>query len=442
MLAIGSLAEWGQKHRVRVFGWLDGGFTSVANASGLVVEAPTPNRFSNQFMLDAAWLAAERSTTKGLSWGFRADFYTGSDAALLRSQDHFGPDSARWGTEVRQAYFKLRTPILFSEGIDWTAGKINIPTGLETTLSPYNQLYSRGYFWIHDASSGTALFATAHADPQLDIVLGTTMGYNTSFILRGRAPSYLAKVLYHPATERKQQVIATVYTGPKPLAAAANHVREPGRPWKRVICRHANIWTPRLNQVFDVSYFSDLNDPANGRHNSGSQDAFVLTSYELNRIAALHMRVEWFADPHGSRAKIPGTYGESTAGIAVHPKAWVEFRPEIRGSTSRVSSRLGQQTSDPPASQPTVGSAGFQTSSPRRVVSSEAGTSEAYSLRGASPSWMRGLWLRPVPGRGFLIGTIGMSARPALPGPVGYGLAARAGRTTSPVDRPDLRSIV
>jgi hypothetical protein len=331
LLAIGSLAEWGQKHRVRSFGWLDGGFTSVTNASGLVVEAPTPNRFSNQCMLDAAWLAAERSTTNGLSWGFRVDFYAGSDAALLRSQDHFGPDSARWGTEARQAYVKLHAPIVFREGIDWTAGKINIPTGLETTLSPYNQLYSRGYFWIHDASSGTALFATAHADPHLDIVLGTTMGYNTSFILRGRAPSYLAKVLYHPATERKQQFIATVYTGPKPLAAAAGHAGT----WQTLSELQAReIWTPRLNQVFDVSYFSDLHDPANGRHNSGSQDAFVLTSYELNRIAALHMRVEWFTDPHGSRAKIPGTYGGSTAGIAVHPKAWVEVRPEIRGDFS------------------------------------------------------------------------------------------------------------
>jgi Putative beta-barrel porin-2, OmpL-like. bbp2 len=331
LLSSGSFPGWAKKHSIRSFGWLDGGFTSVTNASGLVVEAPTPNRFSNQFMLDAAWLAAERSTTRNLSWGFRADFYAGSDAALLRSQNHFGLDSTRWGTEVRQAYFKLHTPILFREGIDWTAGKINTPTGIETALSPYNQLYSRGYFWIHDASSGTALFATAHAGPQLDILLGATMGYNTSFILRGRAPSYLARVLYHPATERKQQFVATVYTGPKPLAAAADHVGT----WQTLGELQAReIWTPRLNQVFDVSYFSDPHDPANGQHNSGSQNAFVLTSYELSRKAVLHMRAEWFADPHGSRAKIPGTYGEATAGIAVHPRPWYEFRPEIRADFS------------------------------------------------------------------------------------------------------------
>jgi Putative beta-barrel porin-2, OmpL-like. bbp2 len=331
LLGRDALSDWGQKHRVRSFGWLDGGFTSVSNASGLVAEAPTPNRFSNQFMLDAAWVVLERSTTKTLSWGFRTDFYAGSDAALLRSQNHFGPDSTRWGTEFRQAYFKLHTPILFREGIDWTAGKINIPTGVETTLSPYNQLYSRGYFWTHDGSSGTALFATAHTNSQTDIVLGTTMGYNTSFILRGRAPSYLAKLIYHPTTERKQQYLVTVYTGPKPLAAASNHVGT----WQTLAELQAReVWTPRFNQAFDVGYFSDPHDPANGRHNSGSQDAFVISSYELNRIAALQTRLEWFADPHGARAAVPGSYGEATAGITLRPKPWFEFRPEIRGDFS------------------------------------------------------------------------------------------------------------
>jgi hypothetical protein len=331
LLATGSASAWAQKHRLRSFGWLDGGFTSVTNASGLVAEAPTPNRFSDQFMLNAAWLAMERATTANLSWGFRTDFYAGSDAALLRSQNHFGPDGKRWGTEVRQAYFKLHTPIMFREGIDWTAGKINIPTGVETTLSPYNQLYSRGYFWTHDGSSATALFATAHTNSQLDIVLGTTLGYNTSFILRGRAPGYLARFIYHPTTERKQQFIAMLYSGPKPLAAAANHVGT----WQTLVELQAReVWTPRFNQAFDVGYFSDPHDPSNGQHNSGSQDAFVLTSYELNSVAALHTRLEWFADPHGARAAVPGTYSEATAGITLHPTPWLEFRPEIRGDFS------------------------------------------------------------------------------------------------------------
>jgi hypothetical protein len=97
-------------------------------------------------MLNAAWLAVQRPTTEAPSWGFRADFYAGSDAALLRSLNHFGPNGTRWGTEVRQAYVIVHTPIIFPRGIDWTIGRINFPTGVETVLAPYQQLYSRSYF--------------------------------------------------------------------------------------------------------------------------------------------------------------------------------------------------------------------------------------------------------------------------------------------------------
>jgi Putative beta-barrel porin-2, OmpL-like. bbp2 len=322
---------WTREHRIRSFGWLDGGVSSMSNASGLVREAPTPNRFSNQLMLNSAWLAVERTRTLHLSWGFRADFFAGSDAALLRSQDHFGLLGPRWGTDFRQAYFSLHAPALFRKGIDLTAGRINFPTGTETELSPYQPLYSRSYFWIHGATSGTALFATLHATPQVDAVVGTTMGYGTTFILRGRAPSYLARVLFHPETRLKQQFLVTVYTGPKPLAAAPGHTGS----WQTLGELQAReVWTDHFTQIFDVNYTADANDPANAGHNSGSQDAFVLTAYTLSRAATLQTRAEWFADPHGARAATPGTYGEATAGMTLHLKPWLEFRPEIRGDFS------------------------------------------------------------------------------------------------------------
>jgi Putative beta-barrel porin-2, OmpL-like. bbp2 len=323
--------DWAARHGIRSFGWLDGGISSMSGASGRGAEAPVPNRFSNQLMLNAAWIALQRSTTEDFSWGFRGDFYAGSDAALLRSLNHFGPDGPRWGTEVRQAYLMLHTPILFRDGIDWTIGRINFPTGAETTLAPYQQLYSRGYFWIHGATSGTALLATLHADSHLDIVAGATLGYNTSFILRGRAPSYLARVLYHPASRKQQQFIATVYTGPEPLAAANGHVGS----WQTLgELQVREVWTARLSQIYEVNYTADVNDPANRQHNSATEGAFIMTEYLLPKSLALHSRFEWYADPHGSRIAIPGTYGEATIGLTVHPKPWLEFRPELRGDFS------------------------------------------------------------------------------------------------------------
>ena len=173
--------------------------------------------------------------------------------------------------------------------------------------------------------------ATLHVEPQLDIVLGATLGYNTSFILRGRAPSYLARILYHPSSTRQQQWIATVYSGPEPLAAAKGHVGT----WQTLgELQLRQVWTQRLNQTYEVNYIADVNDPANHQHNSETEGAFVLTEYALRETTALHARLEWYADPHGSRVKIPGTYSEATVGVAFHPRPWLEFRPELRGDFS------------------------------------------------------------------------------------------------------------
>ena len=107
LLGRDALSDWGQKHRVRSFGWLDGGFTSVSNASGLVAEAPTPNRFSNQFMLDAAWVVWNDQRLRL----FRGDFgLTSMQAPTQLSSARktiLVQIGTRWGTEFRQAYFKL-----------------------------------------------------------------------------------------------------------------------------------------------------------------------------------------------------------------------------------------------------------------------------------------------------------------------------------------------
>jgi hypothetical protein len=319
--------NWAVTHRICSFGWFDGGFTSAGNASGRIQEAPTPDRFSNQAMLNAAWLTMERPTAEGLSWGFRADFYAGSDAALLRPLNNFGPQGPRWGTDFRQAYLLVHTPLIFSQGIDWTIGRINLPTGAETGLAPYQQLYSRGYFWIHDETGGTALIATLHAHRTLDLVVGTVMGYSTFFEMRGRSPSYIGRVLFHPSGKTKQQLLATVYSGPRPLAATKEHV---GRWQTLAELQLRQAWSGQFTQIFQTHYSADTRDPGNGGQTSVTRGAFVISALQINRLVSFHTRLEWFSDPHGIRATLPGNYGEATVGVTIDPKSWLAIRPEIR----------------------------------------------------------------------------------------------------------------
>ena len=326
-----AAVSWLQRNRVRSYGWLDGGVTTISHASGLGTEAPTSNRFSNQAMLDGAWIITERPTTKNFSWGFRADFYTGSDAALLRPSDSFGPIGPRWGTDIRQAYLQLHTPFLFKRGVDWNGGRINNPNGFETLMAPYRPLYSQSYYWIHYQVGSTALQATLHPKDRLDLIVGTVMGYNTQFQLRGRAPSYIARAIYRPRGVKDRQWLVTAYSGPQPVAASPGHVGH----WQTLAELQAReVWTPRIDQVVLVHYAANVSDPAIGGRTSSTQGAFAMTSFKLSDAAYINTRVEWFSDPHGIRIAIPGTYSEATLGMSLHPARWIAFRPEIRGDFS------------------------------------------------------------------------------------------------------------
>lgn len=319
------------EQRIRSYGWIDGGVTTISNASGLVTEAPTSNRFSNQAMLDGAWAIVDRQTTKQLSWGFRSDFYVGADAALLRPLDSFGPTGPRWGTDFRQAYVTFHVPRLLQRGFEINAGRINNPNGYETLMAPYRHMYSESYYWLHYQVGSTALQAVLHPGSRLDLVLGMVMGYNTVFTLRGRAPDYIARTIYRPRGDKALQLLATVYTGPEPAAANKGHIGT----WQTLAELQAReLWTPRLSQVVLVHYMADTSDPANNRHTSATQGAFITTAYKFSDKLYLNSREEWFADTHGVRVAVPGSYGEAALGLSLDPVPALTVRPEIRGDFS------------------------------------------------------------------------------------------------------------
>ena len=316
---------------LRLYGWVDGGFTYSSAGNGELPEAPTPNRFGKEFSLNGAWLIFERTIPIGreskCSWGFRTDFYAGSDAALLRPLNSFGPTSSHLGTDFRQAYLTLHTPGLNRRGIDFTLGRQNVPIGFETLMAPYRPMYSEGYFWIKYEVGSTAALAAIHPTGKLDAIGGVVLGYNTDFELRGRAPAYVARVLYRPKTDQGTQLIATVFTGPQPAPTTAGHLGL----WQTVSELQARqVWSPRIHQVFQVHYVVDVRDAATQRA-SPTQGAFVLTMIKLKSRLFLNTREEWFSDPRGVRNEEPGTYSEAALGVNAELRNWLNFRPEIRG---------------------------------------------------------------------------------------------------------------
>ena len=202
-----ELAEWLTQERIRLYGWIEGGYTYSSTGDGLLANAPTPNRFGNEAILNGAWLIIERQLAHdGWSWGFRSDFYAGSDAALLRPQNGFGPENdPHWGTDFRQLYLSLHMPLLSQGGVDLQLGRQNVPIGYETLMAPYRPMYSETYFWIHFQVGSTAATATWHPTDYLDILGSINLGYNTFFNLRGSSPATWLRPFTRSALTNKRR---------------------------------------------------------------------------------------------------------------------------------------------------------------------------------------------------------------------------------------------
>ena len=333
MFSLNDFSGWLEQHRIRYYGWVDGGGYYASTGQGeMQLGFPTLNRFSDEPIIDGAWAIVERplpAHSEGWAWGFRGDFYAGQDAALLRPYNSFGPQSARFGTDFRQAYISLHMPVITAGGLDLQLGRQNVPIGYETLMGPYRPLYSSTYYWIFHQVGSTAAFGTLHVNRQLDVLAGADLNYNTVFKLRGRAPSYLGKAIYSPSWSRKTTIIGDVYTGPQPVPTLTGHLGT----WQTLSeLEVRRNWSRRVSQVVQGNYEWDFNDPAEHKKTSVAQGAFSIVTVHLTRQTLdMNMRGEWMHDLHGIRTHFPGTFGETTVGLNVMPVPWINIRPEVRG---------------------------------------------------------------------------------------------------------------
>ena len=325
-----ALTEWAVGQHLRFFGWLTGGYTASSTGEGLLAVEPRPNRFGDTWLVDQAAFVLERTLDpEAWSWGFRAEFYMGADAALLHPLDGFGPSSTpRFGTDFRQAYFSLHAPILTDGGVDFKFGRQYTPLGYETTMAPYRPMYSEAYAWLYSQNGATTgAIATIHVDPRLDVIGGVTLGVNSLFDFRGRAPSYIARAIYWLPSAKRTKLVGTYYTGPQPIAAAKGHI---GQWQTEVELQLVHDVNRRLTLVSETNLGWDTRDPANNSHTSRWYGTSGFGIVHVHRLLDVNTRAEWFDDVDASRIGTRANYGEMTAGVNIMPVRAVNFRPEVR----------------------------------------------------------------------------------------------------------------
>ena len=325
-----ALANWGTDHRLRFFGWANGGYSWSSTGTGLLGVEPRMNRISDAWLLDqAAFVLERRLNSEGWSWGFRTEFYMGADAALLHPVNGFGPsDNPRFSTDFRQAYFGFHAPVLTEGGIDVKLGRQYVPLGYETTMAPYRPMYSLAYAWIYSQNGATTgATATIHVNPRLDVIGGVTLGVNSLFDFRGRAPCYIARGLYWLDSSRRTKLVGTFYTGPEPIAAAKGHL---GKWQTDVELQLIHDVNRRLTLVSETNLGWDTRDPANKLHTSKWFGTYGMAIAHVHRLLDWNSRMEWFDDMDGSRIGTRGNYGEIATGPNFMPARSVNFRPEVR----------------------------------------------------------------------------------------------------------------
>lgn len=331
-----ALTDWAASHNLRFFGWANGGYTGSSTGSGLLELAPLMNRFGNTCILNQAAFVLERTLDPEWSWGFRAEFYMGADAAFLRPLNGFGPTGNKFGTDFRQAYVSIHAPVLTEGGVDFKFGRQYVPIGYETTMAPYRPMYSLTYVWAYaENGATTGATATIHVNPRLDVVAGVTLGANSLFELQGRAPDYILRGLYSLDADKRTKLVGTLYTGPEPLAYHEEHIGL----WETLVelqlSHDLNRW---LTLVSETNLGWLTQDQANHSNTSQWYGTNVVGIIHAHRLLDVNLRAEWFDDVDGARTGTRAHYFEVTAGLNIMLTRWLNLRPEVRwdSATSAV----------------------------------------------------------------------------------------------------------
>ena len=253
----------------------------------------------------------------------------GADAALLHPRDGLGPTgNPRFGADFRQAYFAFHAPILTKGGVDLKLGRQYVPLGYDTTMAPTRPMYSLSYAWIYSQNGATTgAIATIHVDPRLDVIGGATLGVNSLFDFRGRAPCYIARALYWLDHDQKTKLVGTYYTGPQPIAAAKRHIGKWQTETELQLIHNVNR---RLTLVSENNLGWDTRDPANKLQTSKWYGTYGMGIIHVNKLLDVNSRAEWFDDVDGSRIGKRANYAEIAGGVNFMPTPAVNFRPEVR----------------------------------------------------------------------------------------------------------------
>ena len=155
-------------------------------------------------------------------------------------------------------------------------------------MAPYRPLYSLSYVWKYaENGATTGAIATAHVDTEPRRDRGVTLGANSLFELRGRAPDYILRGLYWLDPDHQTQLVRTIYTGPLPMSPAEGHLGN----WQTLLEVHVthNVNT-RLALEFETNLGWETQDPGNNGNTSQWHGTLAKAIVHVDPLLDLNFR--------------------------------------------------------------------------------------------------------------------------------------------------------
>ena len=315
---------------LRLFGWVEGGYTGTSTAPGLLSVQTRQNRFGDEYLLNQLGFTIQKTLSQDeFNTGFMVRYFAGADAALGAPKGgiSYPPSNPRFGQDFRDLYYSAHLPILTEGGMDVQVGRMNTIIGYNGFLSPYRPFYSSDYqFFYSQDGAFTGVLTNLHVSQQLDVWNGITLGANTFFTTRSQnSYCYIGQVNYWLTTEKRTRLTGSVYAGPDAIFAAPGMN---GDFVTMVELRLQQNWSRYFTQVVQSNMGWDANTPVG---TGAWYGIYTIGIFHLNTDWDGLVRAEWFDDVGGTRTGFDTNYEAITLGLNWHPNSWIEFRPEIRG---------------------------------------------------------------------------------------------------------------
>ncbi len=340
------------RSRIKVYGWLNGGFNVSTSNKGDGANSPASYYYNpNRVTADQQVLYIERLPntvqTEHVDWGFRLAQLYGQDYRYTTSKGVFSQQllarNHENGYDPIMYYFDLYIPHV-AKGMNIRVGRYVSLPDIEAQLAPNNYTYSHSLLYTVDPYTQTGIVASVKLSDHWLIQLGISDGNDVALWVKDATPTGTACVDY------------TWNKGGDASYSCINSLNKGNYAYNNVQSFY-ETWYHKINATWHTDteawYMYERNVPsiapgvvnpiptetgANGAFCAyGKQKCFApefaITNYvekEFNHKSYLSIRNEFVDDIKGQRTGYATKYSEHLISYGHWIGSTILFRPEIR----------------------------------------------------------------------------------------------------------------